>query len=1010
MARAALLAALALAACGVPARAACDGAWCGRALLQVGRRQWTLWGRCRAPPRPGRGLAGVGGRAPQSASSTTASFLQALGAPSTALPPAPKGNNADRLSPVVARMAVPPVAAAAGSTPVALRTAADGSACRLPVVASGSLVVNCTIIAGVPDSCLVAGDPLPRACGPPTGDALPLATALASGSAGDGARGALCALVAGAAGVLPCKKGLKCVELAGEMRLAGTDYGYCKSNTTAAGAVVANATTAAPTKLVAVPTANRAAPSKAATLSVTPRRTVSGAPCRLPMFYGGVLLTACTDLGAGSSPACFARGVMGAETCAPAAADATPMTVADMLARSPPGDRGFGALCRVPAGVNATTADCLPGYLCAPMPTGPLANSTVIGFCAGGGVAPGGRPAAFAVATAGPAGMLVARSRKTTTGAYCRLPLYVDGRLLADCTADGNSTGCFVGSALKRRGVCAATQDDWASVPLASMLEAGVAGDGGLGALCALPGGRWPVGRACEAGDGYVCAPATAGPFNGSTSVGVCAKSGGTGAAAVAAAPAAIKTVSPADPVARAALADGSLPVPRRRTVTGTPCRLPIVLATGKLMTDCRPVAGFASDACYTKGLVAAAPCAPANATSPPRTFASLLEAGGGGDGQAGSICSVFGGVYSGAMPAAACGPGLRCLPFAGDYGSCGAAAVPAAAVRLRGSTNGTGTPTATPTPTSASSVDVARRAAVTGLPCRLPVRVAGDLVTDCTTLQGGEGRCFVDGNLTITHPCAPASPNTPPLPLASLEGDGRLSDGRRGGLCHVQAPGAAANGVAPPLVKCKAGLDCVPFVGPPLAGSRFGWCKLAGGGAVVAPVAAPAVVAAAPAAAATLAPPAMTPLPPSRNSTVRTPFWGAPVYDRAANVGSSYYCGASCVFGSVSAMVLTVAALTGVCVLACRRGGGGGGQEAGGPPAGAFTTSQPPPATPSPPRAPAAGGGIALSLRPTRYERFEDAPESGVAAPAPAAANPFAAAPAPAPAAAYPPQAGQWR
>ena len=49
-------------------------------------------------------------------------------------------------------------------------------------------------------------------------------------------------------------------------------------------------------------------------------------------------------------------------------------------------------------------------------------------------------------------------------------------------------------------------------------------------------------------------------------------------------------------------------------------------------------------------------------------------------------------------------------------------------------------------------------------------------------------------------------------------------------------------------------------------------------------------------------------------------------------------------------------------------------------------------------------------TLRPTRYERFEDAPESGVAAPAPAAANPFAAAPAPAPAAAYPPQAGQWR
>ena len=648
---------------------------------------------------------------------------------------------------------------------VALRTSTDGAACRLPIVVASTLVVNCTNIRGVTNACLVAGDPLPRACAPASGDELPLAAALASGSAGDGAPGALCPLTPSAPGVLPCGPGTSCEEVAGEPRLAASPYGYCALNKSTArtkmvvavtapppsiAAAAANATSRAPA--AAAVGAAPGTPAKAAGVMVASRATVSGSSCRLPLFYGGVLLTDCVPLGGGPDPACFTKGgVVGPVACAPPPAGRAKMTpLSDILATSPPGDRGFGALCSLPAAVNGTSTDCLPGLLCVPMETGPLAAPrSRYGFCAGNGVAPGGRPAAAAAAaTSGdglsPTRMLVARKRRTMSGAYCRLPLYVNGTLLADCTAMDGVTACYTGSALLKTGACAPTQDDWASVTLASLLEAGTAGDGGRGALCALPlaagasatAPRWPVGKPCS--PEYTCLPARAGPLNGSSTIGVCSATPATpAAAAVAAAVAAAGTtrVAPSlpDAAARAALANTSLLVARRRTINGDLCRLPIVLASGKLAVDCRPLAGFSTPSCYTDGLATAAPCAPAPADATACSFSSVLASGGGADGGPGSICSVFGGTYGGAMPATPCGAGLTCAPYAGDFGYCAAAAVPAPPVSA-----GDPPPALPAVAASLASVDVARRKTVTGFPCRLPVRVAGALVTDCANLQGG--------------------------------------------------------------------------------------------------------------------------------------------------------------------------------------------------------------------------------------------------------------------------------
>lgn len=116
---------------------------------------------------------------------------------------------------------------------------------------------------------------------------------------------------------------------------------------------------------------------------------------------------------------------------------------------------------------------------------------------------------------------------------------------------------------------------------------------------------------------------------------------------------------------------------------------------------------------------------------------------------------------------------------------------------------------------------------------------------------------------------------------------------------------------------------------------------------------------------------------------------FGSPVPQGAtANVGQ-YYCGPLCLGGSFIAIVLTVGLMSWACVsLCCGRGRNGTG--GGGAPAGSMSSLPTPHQPPQqqqqqqqrPVTAPAASSAhsspppVALSLRPTRYERFEDAPE----------------------------------
>lgn len=110
---------------------------------------------------------------------------------------------------------------------------------------------------------------------------------------------------------------------------------------------------------------------------------------------------------------------------------------------------------------------------------------------------------------------------------------------------------------------------------------------------------------------------------------------------------------------------------------------------------------------------------------------------------------------------------------------------------------------------------------------------------------------------------------------------------------------------------------------------------------------------------------------------------FGTPVPPGAvANLGSSYYCGPLCMGGSFIAITLTVALMSWACVSLCC----GGSRRDGGGPHGSMSSAPAPPQPPPqqqhqqqrPVSAPASSfpPPVALSLRPTRYERFEDAPE----------------------------------
>ena len=635
-------------------------------------------------------------------------------------------------------------------------------------------------------------------------------------------------------------------------------------------------------------------------------------PCRLPLYVDGSLLTDCAPLGGAPAPAlsCFARGALGPQRCSQAAGSGAREALSDLLARGGPalGDGGQGALCSLPSMPQVAKATgCDAGLLCQPMEAGPL-RGTRYGFCSGGGVAPGNAVAApggggggrKGRATEGTAAVRVARARKTADGRDCRLPLWLNGTLLTDCSDVGGVTSCFTSKSAKTAVECAAAQEDWSTVALSALLEAGKAGDGGRGAMCIVPLAANadpssplvpPRGGAAECDGGRVCVPTSAGPLVG-TGVGYCApRANMTMGSKIAAALgwgrdkpangstlASLAAVSPSAnsssatkgaplPVAPSLLSSsgggmlGSMLVAKRSSIGGAACRLPLVVpnrgsgsanANGNAATvllDCRVgLGGLSEPACYTRGLVDIAPCAPVtptaaasvsgNASSSSSSsssatakraksgaaektpIAELVALGQGVDGGPGSLCasplSMSPGFDGARLPGPdvvpLCKAGLTCRDFQGAYGVCGPAPSPpptAAAALL--ATGGEDTADASAASVAASAaaaaaaprfpsltaVRVSRRASVAGMQCRLPLRYKGRLLTDCDGALGGadgaptgDKRCFVEG-LNVTAICAPVPSATGAATesLDELEARGGLGDGRAGALCHLLPP-----------------------------------------------------------------------------------------------------------------------------------------------------------------------------------------------------------------------------
>ena len=638
----------------------------------------------------------------------------------------------------------------------------------------------------------------------------------------------------------------------------------------------------------------------------------SSLPCRLPLYVDGSLLTDCAFLGASTTVlSCYAQGALGPQPCSQAAGSGEREALSDLLARGGTalGDGGQGSVCSLPSMPQAGKAtECKPGLLCQPMEAGPL-KGTRYGFCSGGGTAPGNSPRSAIVEggrAVGASAVRVARARLTLDGRECRLPLWLNGTLLTDCSDVAGVTSCFPGKAANEPAECAAAQEDWSTVALSALLESGGAGDGGRGALCVLPLNANadpssplvpPRNGAADCDGGRVCVPTSAGPLVG-TGVGYCSPranltmggkiaaalgwgrnkpANGSTLASLAGVSSSNSTPGAPLPVAPSLLSQGlgSMLVARRSSIGGAACRLPLVVpnrgsgggsADGSpaatVLLDCRVgLGGLSEPACYTRGLVDVAPCAPVaatsgNASSTKRAktpIAELVALGKGVDGGPGSLCasprSLAPGFEGARLPGPAvvppCKAGLSCRDFQGAYGVCGPAPSPPPTTPLvatggedadaaAASAAAAAAASTSPRFPSLTAVRVSRRASVAGMQCRLPLRYKGRLLSDCDGALGdggaptGDRRCFVEG-LNVTAICAPVpSAGAATESLDELEARGGLGDGRAGALCHLLPPtkDASSTTPVPPVAACALGFSCTEFASPPMAGGRFGWCK----------------------------------------------------------------------------------------------------------------------------------------------------------------------------------------
>ena len=183
-----------------------------------------------------------------------------------------------------------------------------------------------------------------------------------------------------------------------------------------------------------------------------------------------------------------------------------------------------------------------------------------------------------------------------------------------------------------------------------------------------------------------------------------------------------------------------------------------------------------------------------------------LLVSGGPAlDGARGSLCAAVSGLleFAGLDP---CQQGLICAQL------------------YNGSLAGTGLgyctpdPAATPTPLY-SSFSVARRTAMGGDACRLPLVHQGNLLLDCNPLNKGPYACFTSDDLTMAPTeCEPAAAGaSAALDLTSVGG----ADGLEGSLCYLKPVSSLASLSPTP---CKGALSCQPLGGP-LAGANLGYC-----------------------------------------------------------------------------------------------------------------------------------------------------------------------------------------
>ena len=159
------------------------------------------------------------------------------------------------------------------SQPVSMSIAVPaGASCNLPMVVHGQLLTDCTA-AGSAQLCYPDAQTA-QACSSTAAAPGTLFSLASAGQLSQGGLGQLCSLNEEPAGpALPCATGLTCVAAASGL-LAGSLYGYCSRLQAVLGMQ--------PWALLS-------------SLAVTPRATVSGAACELPLGVGGALQTDCVN-------------------------------------------------------------------------------------------------------------------------------------------------------------------------------------------------------------------------------------------------------------------------------------------------------------------------------------------------------------------------------------------------------------------------------------------------------------------------------------------------------------------------------------------------------------------------------------------------------------------------------------------------------------------------------------------------------------------------------------------